>query len=224
MIHSMEAVGHSTDPGTGIPGDGVQASRWDGVPSPGDILLGTMTAGTGMTGLGIPGIGIPGIGIPLGTTEAIIADITHIMDIAVGGTETTGADTVAGMPTMTGHHTSAHAVPLQWKEETVWVQGLLPIAEPVHSTTQKPQEQVHTQELIPVLLQVLFPGQHPREIICRDPQLLVRGQVPQWYQDLLSQATTGHLTHTGPQVLIPQQGLHLRLMLPDPQAGITAAV
>lgn len=55
MIHSMEAVGHSTDLGTGIPGAGVQASHSDGVLSLGVILLGTMavgmTTGTGMTGL-----------------------------------------------------------------------------------------------------------------------------------------------------------------------------
>ena len=85
-----------------------------------------------MIGLGTPGTGIHlGIGTLLGTMEAIMAVITHIMDIAAVGTETTGMDTVVGMLTTTGHHTSALVVPLQLQEETVWVQGLRPIVEPV---------------------------------------------------------------------------------------------
>lgn len=67
----------------------------------------------------------------------IMGDITHIMDIAAVGTETTGADTVAGMPTITGPHTSANAVPLQLQEGTVWVQGLRPIVEQIQATAQK---------------------------------------------------------------------------------------
>lgn len=49
-----------------------------------------------------------------------------------------------------------------------------------------------------------------------------RGQVQQWHQDLLSQATTDHRTYTGPLVLILEQGLHPHLMIQALQAEVTA--